>query len=124
MNGLAPRAPGDSVRPRRLSGVVVRPLNFTVRRPMSTRARLNVSANDLAVGGLVLFVTLVCLWTLTAVLSIPFGRPAPRLWVMAVVAPLILLGATAYLRDRSLLWQVPMQALALACLIVAVRVLI
>jgi hypothetical protein len=30
---LAPRAPGDSVRPRRLSGVIVRPLNFTVRRP-------------------------------------------------------------------------------------------
>jgi hypothetical protein len=29
---LAPRARGDSVRPRRLSGVVVRPLNFTVRR--------------------------------------------------------------------------------------------
>jgi len=29
--GLAPRAPEDSVRPRRLSGVVVRPLNFTVR---------------------------------------------------------------------------------------------
>ncbi len=28
---LAPRAPGDSVRPRRSSGVVVRPLNFTVR---------------------------------------------------------------------------------------------
>ena len=28
---LSPRAPGDSVRPRRLSGVVVRPLNFTVR---------------------------------------------------------------------------------------------
>ena len=31
MSGLAPRAPGDSVRPRRPSGVVVRPLNFTVR---------------------------------------------------------------------------------------------
>jgi hypothetical protein len=30
--GFAPRAPVDSVRPRRLSGVVVRPLNFTVRR--------------------------------------------------------------------------------------------
>jgi len=29
---LAPRAPEDSVRPRRWSGVVVRPLNFTVRR--------------------------------------------------------------------------------------------
>jgi hypothetical protein len=28
---LAPRARGDSVRPRRLSGVVVRPLNFPVR---------------------------------------------------------------------------------------------
>ena len=28
---LAPRAPGESVRPRRLSDVVVRPLNFIVR---------------------------------------------------------------------------------------------
>jgi hypothetical protein len=28
----ATRAPEDSVRPRRSSGVVVRPLNFTVRR--------------------------------------------------------------------------------------------
>jgi hypothetical protein len=28
---LAPRAPGDSVRPRRLSGVIERPLNFPVR---------------------------------------------------------------------------------------------
>ena len=28
---LAPRAPGDSVRSRRSSDVVVRPLNFTVR---------------------------------------------------------------------------------------------
>ena len=28
---LAPRDPGESVGPRRLSGVVVRPLNFTVR---------------------------------------------------------------------------------------------
>ena len=31
MSGCAPRALEDSVRPRRLSGVVVRPLNFTVR---------------------------------------------------------------------------------------------
>jgi hypothetical protein len=29
---LAPRVPGEIVDPRRLSGVVVRPLNFTVRR--------------------------------------------------------------------------------------------
>jgi hypothetical protein len=32
VSGLAPRALGDSVRPRPLSAVVVRPLNFTVRR--------------------------------------------------------------------------------------------
>ena len=32
---LAPRAPADSVRPRRLSDVAVRPLNFTVSRPRS-----------------------------------------------------------------------------------------
>jgi len=31
VSGLAPRARGDSVRPRRLSDVVGRPLNFTVR---------------------------------------------------------------------------------------------
>jgi hypothetical protein len=31
VSGLAPRAPGDSVRPRCLSGVVFRPLNFAVR---------------------------------------------------------------------------------------------
>ncbi len=31
MRGLAARAPGDSVRPRRLAGASVRPLNFTVR---------------------------------------------------------------------------------------------
>ncbi len=31
MSGLAPRALEESVRPRRPSGVVVRPLNFTVR---------------------------------------------------------------------------------------------
>jgi hypothetical protein len=35
---LAPRAPEDSVRPRRLSGVVVRPLNFTVRLRMPRTA--------------------------------------------------------------------------------------
>jgi len=34
---LAPRAPGDSVRPRRLFGAVVRPLNFTVRRSGTPR---------------------------------------------------------------------------------------
>ena len=42
---LAPRAPGDSVRPRRLSGVVVRPLNFTVRgRFMTPQLKLLATA--------------------------------------------------------------------------------
>ena len=35
MSGLAPRAREGSVRPRRSSEVVVRPLNFTVRPPVS-----------------------------------------------------------------------------------------
>jgi hypothetical protein len=39
---LAPRALGDSVRPRRLAGVVVRPLNFTVRRQPRKARRLCV----------------------------------------------------------------------------------
>ena len=34
MSGFAPRAPGNSMRPRRLVGASVRPLNFTVRTPM------------------------------------------------------------------------------------------
>jgi hypothetical protein len=32
---LAPRAPENNVRPRRASGVVIRPLNLTVRPPGS-----------------------------------------------------------------------------------------
>jgi hypothetical protein len=40
---LASRAPGDSVRPRRSSGVVVRPLNFTVRPPMMRGRELSLS---------------------------------------------------------------------------------
>jgi hypothetical protein len=39
---LAPRALKDSVRPRRLSGVVVRPLNFTVRRPPRGACRVGL----------------------------------------------------------------------------------
>jgi len=39
VGGCAPRALEDSVRPRRLSDVVVRPLNFTVRCPAGTRFR-------------------------------------------------------------------------------------
>ena len=44
--GCAPRAPEDSVRPHRetrwlQSGVVTRPLNFTVRSPTRQKAREN-----------------------------------------------------------------------------------
>ncbi len=41
MSGLAPRAREDSVRPRRLSGVLVRPLNFAVRRRRTWRIQFN-----------------------------------------------------------------------------------
>jgi hypothetical protein len=41
---LAPRALEEIVRPRRLSGVVVRPLNFTVRRRQCHAHALNPSA--------------------------------------------------------------------------------
>ena len=36
MGGSAPRAPGDSVRPRRLAGLGARPLNFAVRSHLGT----------------------------------------------------------------------------------------
>ena len=41
---LAPRAPGDSVRPRRSSGASARPLNFTVRFRMRQALALLVTA--------------------------------------------------------------------------------
>jgi len=40
-----PRAPGDSVRPRRLSDVVVRPLNFTVRHCIRRWRKYKDTAN-------------------------------------------------------------------------------
>ena len=47
MSGLAPRALRDSVHPRRLSDVVVRPLNFTVRWHMASDNWFrNVTWND------------------------------------------------------------------------------
>jgi len=36
---LGPRVPGEIVGPRPLSGVVVRPLNFTVRRQYGAALR-------------------------------------------------------------------------------------
>ena len=40
---LGPRVPGEIVGPRPLSGVVVRPLNFTVRRPEVPRIRFAIT---------------------------------------------------------------------------------
>jgi putative acetyltransferase len=40
---FAPRAQEDSVRPRRLSSVVVRPLNFTVRRLMEDSVTIRLA---------------------------------------------------------------------------------
>jgi len=50
---MGPRVPGESVGPRRLSGAVVRPLNFTVRRlasmPRSVRVSLWLFLGSVAV---------------------------------------------------------------------------
>jgi hypothetical protein len=51
---FAPRAPGDSVRPRRSSGASVRPLNFTVRfsvRPFYLSLMLALAIPALCRGG-------------------------------------------------------------------------
>jgi len=76
---LAPRVPGEIVGPRRLSGVVVRPLNFTVRGHMSapmdsvTRAALMPSRVRIAVT-LLWFALAVSVCTLVArTLSIGAG---------------------------------------------------
>jgi len=81
------------------------------------------NANALAVGGLVLFVTLPLLWTLTPVLmalAIPSSEFPPRQLVATAISLVMLIGASAYLREPSLLWQVPLRTLALGCLIVGV----
>jgi hypothetical protein len=83
--------------------------------------------NDAAVGGLVLFLTLWFLWpiddTLTT-LAVPTVPMPPRIWVAGVIAPALLIAAAAYFRAPSMLWQVPLQALMLACLCVGVSTLV
>ena len=81
------------------------------------------NANALAIGGLVLFVMLPLLRTLTPVLmalAIPSSEFPPRQLLATAISSAMLVGASAYLRAPSLLWQVPLQTLALACLIVGV----
>lgn len=66
MSGLAPRAPGDSVRQRRSSDASRRPLNFTVRLRVSQQA---VSTSS-------------------------WARPLIVVWVLAVVPVCVLCGYT------------------------------
>ena len=82
------------------------------------------SGNDIAIGGLVLFTTLWFLWPIEDFLTslVFFSAPNPAL---IDVIPCVLLIATAtYLRAPSILWQIPLQALTLACLIVGLSTLI
>ena len=61
MGGYAPRAREDSVRPRRLSGVVVRPLNFTVRAHMLSFLRLlTIRGASKSLRGHVVFLQAAC----------------------------------------------------------------
>jgi len=90
------------------------------------RAR-SVSTTELAEGALTLFVMLWFLWTIATVLTavvVPTHPLPTRLWVGGMIAFALLLATTAYMRDPAVLWQIPLQALALACLVVGVRELI
>ena len=84
---MAPRAPGDSVRPRRLAGLGARPLNFTVRQPVQ---RYTAISSTLAL--------LICLGP---------GSPrasAPALWPGAfrlLEATVASDGSRRYLADAS-----------------------
>ena len=92
-----------------------------------SRSRKRPSGNDFAVGALVLFLTLWFFWPIQEVLRAlptPTLPIPPRLWIAAIIAPSLLIAGAAYLRAPTMLWQVPLQALALACLIVGLRTLV
>ena len=65
-----PRAPGDSVRPRRLVGVGARPLNFTVRRSMTLSISRALSLTVVAVAYIRAWAIPNGLWIVTLV-SVP-----------------------------------------------------
>lgn len=77
-------------------------------------------SRDAAVGALLLFVTLWFLWPLTDAVTwliTPGYLAGHRLWVVALIAGSLLAGASTYLREPSLLWQIPLQALAAALIL-------
>jgi hypothetical protein len=85
------------------------------------------NANDYAVGGLVVFLMLWFLWPLLDVLktiALPGVTLPPRLWLGGLIAVTLLIAGSVYLRAPAVLWQVPLQALVLACLMVGVNILI
>ena len=88
----------------------------------------NGGGYDAAVGFLILFVTLWFLWPLQDALTtfaVSGTVPLPmRMLVADLIGPALLVGATVYLRVPSILWQIPMQALAAACLFVGVGTLV
>ena len=94
---MAPRAPGDSVRPRRLAGVVVRPLNFTVRRIALMAADALSAALRIAFGALIGVIFALCLAA-----GIYFG------WTEALVVICVGAAVGAYLGvrygDRFFVW--------------------
>ena len=79
---MAPRAPGDSVRPRRPAGVVVRPLNFTVRGPFVTPHQIVAVALRL----FAVWLGLQTLRTLPAFLGTNGFGPPSYGWVTFILA--------------------------------------
>jgi len=93
---LTPWAPGDSVRPRRLSGVAARPLNFTVRRHMSAPQTFRTSPGSYAVLCGSLSLPLI-LWVCIALRGSSFGLTA---LLIAIAMPGTAAVWLAYLRLR------------------------
>jgi len=75
---LAPRVPGEIVGPRRLSGVIVRPLNFSVRR-RSSLGGLHVRIASRLMRGVVAF----ALSVLVVVAATPLVLLPLRIWLMS-----------------------------------------
>ena len=77
-----------------------------------------------AVAFLLLFVLLWFYWTLDSLIRSvpPWGPPLnPRVLYVLIADVLVLLAVAKYLKTWSVLWQLPMQALALVLLFTGVR---
>ena len=84
---LAPRALRDSVRPRRLAGASVRPLNFTVRGHLVGLSKTRLAWQGVWLGAcaLVILITApwrggdgaIVVWVLLSALSFPLGLFVP-----------------------------------------------